>query len=117
VTVKSLGKGRVDLTARRPRGKDLALLLRSWTETLRLLAADRWDALVLDEILFAVAKGFLPVEDVLRFLDEKPPRLTVVMTGRGKVRKLFARADYVTEMKKLKHPFDKGQEALPGIEY
>jgi cob(I)alamin adenosyltransferase len=117
VTVKSLGKGRADLTARPPRAGDLAQIRRSWTRTLRLVATVRPDAIVLDEIVFAVARGFLPVEDVLRFLDEKPPGLTVVMTGRGKVRRLFARADYVTEMKTIKHPFDKGRKALPGIEY
>ena len=117
VTVKSLGTGRLDLSARPRRSEDLAQIRRSWTETLRLLADEHPDAVVLDEIVFAVAEGFLPVDDVLRFLDERPAELTVVMTGRGNVRELIDRADYVTEMKKLKHPFDRGQEALPGIEY
>jgi len=117
VTVRSLGKGRVDVAARPRRPKDLARLAGSWAETLRLLTTKPWDAVILDEIVFAVARGFLPAEEVLRFLHERPPGLTVVMTGRGKVRRLLARADYVTEMRKLKHPLDRGQKALPGIEY
>jgi cob(I)alamin adenosyltransferase len=117
VTVKSLGRGRLDLSARPRRAEELAQVREAWTETRRLLASERYDAAILDEVVFTVAEGFLPVADVLRFLDEKPAELTVVMTGSGNVRELIDRADYVTEMKKLKHPFDRAQEALPGIEY
>jgi len=117
VTVKPLGRGRLDLKARPRRDEDLAQVREAWAETLRLLANGRYDAVVLDEIVFVVAEGFLPVADLLRFLDGKPPELTVVMTGRGKLDELIDRADCVTEMMKRKHPFDTGQEALPGIEY
>ena len=63
------------------------------------------------------AAGFLPAEDVLEFLDAKPAELTVVLTGRGDVPQLVERADYVTVMHNVKHPFDQGAKAAPGIEY
>lgn len=117
VTVHAPGTGRLDLKARPRRDKDVRQVRDSWQEALRLIRTGGCDAVVLDEIVFVVAEGFLPLAEVLAFLDERPPHLTVVMTGRGNVPEFVERADYVTEMKKVKHPFDEGAEALPGIEY
>lgn len=117
ITVKPLGGDPLDLKARPRRACDLAQVRDAWTETLRLLQAQACDAVILDEIVFVVSHGFLPAEQVAAFLDERPPGLTVVMTGRGDVPELVERADTVTEMKKIRHPFDEGREALPGIEY
>ena len=72
--------------------------------------------LVLDEVCAAVSCGFLPESEVLAFLDGKPDDLEVVMTGRNPSEALQARADYITEMVKRRHPFDKGIGARKGIE-
>ena len=73
--------------------------------------------LVLDEVCGAVGSGLLPEEDVLSFLDRRPEKLEVVLTGREPRDSFLCRADYVTEMKKLAHPFDRGMAARKGIEY
>ncbi|WP_294476146.1 cob(I)yrinic acid a,c-diamide adenosyltransferase [uncultured Intestinimonas sp.] len=73
--------------------------------------------LVLDECCAAVAKGLLPLEDVLSLLDSVPEDLEVIITGRNPDPALVERADYITEMKKIRHPFDKGVAARKGIEW
>ena len=79
-------------------------------------AAD-YDLLVLDEAPVACRWGLLDPDALLRLLDEKPEGLEVVLTGRDAPPALIARADYVTEMRKLRHPYDRGLRAREGIEY
>lgn len=73
-------------------------------------AAD-YDLLVLDEVLDAVNVGFLDEEKLVAFLKTKPKGTEAVLTGRDPSAALCDIADYVTEMKKVKHPYDKGVEA------
>ncbi len=80
-------------------------------------AAQGYDMLVFDEILYAVDSGFVPLENVLLFLKNKPAAAEVVMTGRAPAPELCAAADYITEMKKIKHPFDRGIKARKRIEF
>ena len=72
--------------------------------------------LVLDEILVTCSLGLLDEEKVLQFLHTKPEKLEVVMTGRNPSQALIDMADYVSEICKRKHPFDKGIGARIGIE-
>ncbi|MEE9613939.1 MAG: cob(I)yrinic acid a,c-diamide adenosyltransferase [Thermodesulfobacteriota bacterium] len=78
---------------------------------------DDFDLLVLDELMGAVNGGFISVEEVLDLLDARPECLEVVLTGRDAPVELVKRADYVTEMLKIKHPYDGGVKARKGIEY
>ncbi len=75
------------------------------------------DLLVLDELCAAVTTGMVPLDQVLSFLDERPEGLEVVITGRDPDPALLERADYVTEMCKRKHPFDRGVPAREGVEW
>lgn len=75
-----------------------------------------YDVLVMDEIVYTIRAGLLDEEMVLEFLKSKPESLEVVITGNTPSIKLIEVADYVSEIKKIKHPFDKGQEARFGIE-
>ena len=79
--------------------------------------AEDADLIILDEILAAVNCGFIEERTLLSFLDEKPAKLEVVLTGRSPSPDICLRADYITEMKKLKHPYDRGIRARKGIEY
>lgn len=76
-----------------------------------------FDLLVLDEALGAQNAGLLEEARLLALLGQKPAALEVVLTGRGPTRALLDAADYVTEMRKVKHPFDQGVAARKGIEY
>jgi cob(I)alamin adenosyltransferase len=75
------------------------------------------DLLVLDEVMSAVNGGWVDQNDLIDFLDKKPAQLEVVLTGRDAAPELVRIADYVTEMLKIKHPFDTGTQARKGIEY
>lgn len=79
--------------------------------------AGRCRLLILDEVLDAVNCGLLPEEDLTGFLLSRPEDLEVVLTGRNPSEPLLALADYVSEMKKVKHPFDRKIPARKGIEY
>ncbi len=72
--------------------------------------------LLLDEACGACAAGLLDEHILLDFLDNKPKGLEVVLTGRNPSGKLLERADYITEMLKIRHPYDKGFAARAGIE-
>lgn len=78
------------------------------TEGLRML--------VLDEIMAACSTGMVAEERLLALLRQKPEQLEVVMTGRNPSEQLLELADYVTEMKKIRHPYDRGIGARQGIE-
>ncbi len=81
------------------------------------LQASPPDLLILDEILITVRDGFLEEEALLRLIGQKPNDTELVMTGRGATEKLIACADYVSEIQKIKHPFDRGITSREGIEY
>jgi len=79
---------------------------------------DIYDLVVLDEVDNCVSQGLLSVEPLLDLLAEKPERLELVLTGRGADPKVIECADYVTEMKKIKHPAEtEGTPARKGIEF
>ncbi len=73
--------------------------------------------LVMDEVCAALSSKLLELQEVLNFLDQRPENLEIVMTGRKPSEELLTRADYITEMKKVKHPFDRQIMARCGIEY
>ena len=76
-----------------------------------------YDVLILDEIIYCLSKNLANLEDVRRIIDKRAPGVEIVLTGRGASKELIDMADLVTEMKNIKHPFDKGITARRGIEY
>lgn len=76
-----------------------------------------YDVLILDEIVFCLAKKLADIADVRRLIECRDPAVEIVLTGRGATPELLELADLVTEMKAIKHPFDKGIPARRGIEY
>jgi cob(I)alamin adenosyltransferase len=77
----------------------------------------KFDILVLDEIVYCIAKGLISIDELKRVIEERDPHVEVILTGRGATPELIALADLVTEMKSIKHPFDKGTAARQGIEF
>ena len=76
-----------------------------------------YDVLILDEIVFCLSRGLAKLQDVETLINRRYPSVEIVLTGRGATSELIELADLVTEMKSIKHPFDAGQAARPGIEY
>lgn len=92
--------------------EDYTALFRQVTD-----AARDADLLILDEIVSACNRGVVPETLVTDFLRCKPQQLEVVLTGRDPSPALTELADYITEMRKLRHPFDRGIPARKGIEF
>ena len=81
------------------------------------MKSGRWDMLILDEINYAVKFGLLDETDILQRVDEKPPEMHLVLTGRDARPSVIEAADLVTEMRLIKHPYQKGIKAQKGIEF
>ena len=81
------------------------------------ILSGEWDLIVLDEINYAVKFGLLNAEEILELIKIRPPQLHLVFTGRDALPELIAVADLVTEMKLIKHPFQRGIAAQSGIEF
>ncbi|TRZ52006.1 MAG: cob(I)yrinic acid a,c-diamide adenosyltransferase [Dehalococcoidia bacterium] len=78
---------------------------------------NKYDVLILDEINISVRKGFLKEKEILDLLDSKPARLELILTGRDVSENMVKKADLVSEIKKIKHPYDTGEKARQGIEW
>jgi cob(I)alamin adenosyltransferase len=78
---------------------------------------DKFDLLVLDEIIGAVSMNMIDMEAVVKLIQNKPKTTELVLTGRGSPDELVGLADYVSEIKCIKHPFQKGIKARKGIEF
>jgi len=78
---------------------------------------NKYDVLILDEINISVREGFLKEKEVLALLDSKPARLELILTGRDASANIVKKADLVSEIKKIKHPYDTGEKARQGIEW
>ncbi len=83
----------------------------------QLLGAGEVDILILDEITVALDYDLLDLEDVLDLLDGKPMAVELILTGRNAHPEVIRRADLVTEMRKVKHPFDQKIQGRQGIEF
>ncbi|MDD6214694.1 MAG: cob(I)yrinic acid a,c-diamide adenosyltransferase [Firmicutes bacterium] len=90
--------------------------LKNLDEVFSAAKAEKLDLLVLDEVLNAVTLGCLSEDTLIKYLDNKPEGLEVVMTGRSTTEKLSKMADYISEIRAVKHPYDRGQKSRLGIE-
>lgn len=86
-------------------------------EALTEMTSGQWDMIILDEINYALNFGLLEEQEVLELLSQKPTELHLVLTGRHALPAIIDCADLVTEMRLIKHPFQKGIRAQKGIEF
>lgn len=100
--------------------KEIEELRQEHTERFKVVTQkavdETYDLLILDEIIATVNNNLVPLKMVVEFLKNKPEGLEVVMTGRGPKEELINLADYVSEIKAIKHPFEKGIPSRVGIE-
>lgn len=78
---------------------------------------NKYDVLVLDEINISVRDGFIEEAKLIELIDYKPKKLDLIITGRGVSSDVIKRADLVSVIKNIKHPFDKGRFARRGIDF
>lgn len=94
-----------------------ALALSALEKARAEILSDAWDLIILDEINYAVKFGLISEAEMLALTEIRPPTLHLVLTGRDATPKLIEIADLVTEMKLVKHPFQRGITAQRGIEF
>lgn len=89
-----------------------------WARAQETVRAGEHDLVILDEIMATIHAGFVSVDDVLALIQEKPPMMHLVLTGRSAPPELVAVADLVSEIRPVKHPYkDQGIKAQKGIEF
>jgi len=97
--------------------EDLRLAQQALDHARQIMESGGYDLLVLDEINVALDFGLIGLEDVLDLLENKPQHVELILTGRDAHPDIIRRADLVTEMQEIKHPYDQGIEGRKGIEY
>lgn len=85
--------------------------------SLKEIKSKSYDMVIMDEFNNLLSSGLATMEDIKKIIKEKPDSLELVFTGRGAPEELIKLADYVTEMRMIKHPFNKGVKARKGIEF
>ena len=83
----------------------------------KAMLSGKYDLVVLDEVNVAVYFKLIELDEVIRLINDKPQNVELILTGRYAEARLIELADLVTEMVKLKHPYDSGVQARKGIEY
>ena len=104
------------------REKDIASVRRGWEVALAMIEDSRgpdprFSVIVLDELNVAIGMDYLPVEEVVEALANKPDELTICVTGRGAKPELIEVADTVSEMRPIKHAYQAGIKARRGVEF
>lgn len=89
----------------------------SFDKALEVIKEKQIELAVFDELNICMRYGYIDTKKVLDFLKNKPDNLEIVITGRDAVDELIEIADYVTEMKMIKHPYNRGIKARKGIEF
>ncbi len=83
----------------------------------KAMLGGKYDVVILDEVNVASAWQLVKTDDVVRLIKDRPPHVELILTGRRADKQLIDLADLVTECVKIKHPYDKGTLARPGIEF
>jgi cob(I)alamin adenosyltransferase len=115
--MKQLGRGFVKVGGAETDPEDLRMVERAWDEAEEAVLSGEWDLVVLDEINYAIGYKMLDPERVAEVLRRKPEMLHVILTGRNAHPTLVELADTVTEMKEVKHAYQRGIIAQRGIEF
>lgn len=113
--IENFGLGRFVRGA--PSDKDIQAAQRGMHRLREILTSGEHHVVIADELNGAVRAGLIPVDQVLDLIAVRPDHVELVITGRNAHARLKQQADLVTEMRKLKHYFDKGVGAREGIEY
>jgi cob(I)alamin adenosyltransferase len=115
--MRQMGRGFVKVGGAETDPEDLKMVEDAWNESVREINSGDWDLIVLDEINYAIGYQMLDPERVAAVLRNRPEMLHVILTGRNAPQVLVDLADTVTEMREVKHAYQKGILAQRGIEF
>ena len=115
--LKPMGRGFVKVGGAETDPEDIRLVEAAWAEAREAIYSGEWDMVVLDEINYAIGYGMLDPAVVAEALRGRPEMVHVILTGRNAHPLLVEMADTVTEMREVKHAYQKGILAQRGVEY
>jgi cob(I)alamin adenosyltransferase len=114
--LEAFGKGKF-VTEKPPGKEDVELAQEALALAEEIVKSGEYDIVILDEINVALNLKLINLEKVLELIEKKPEHVELVLTGRCAPDEIIEIADLVTEMKEVKHPYNKGVQARKGIEY
>jgi cob(I)alamin adenosyltransferase len=117
LVLKQMGRGFVKIGGAEADPEDIRMVRAAWDEAREAISSGEWDMVVLDEINYAISYGMLDPVEVAAALKTRPEMVHVILTGRNAHPLLVEMADTVTEMREIKHAYQKGILAQRGIEY
>jgi len=112
-----MGRGFVKVGTEKPDPEDVRMVEEAWNEAEQAIQSEKWDLVILDEINYAISYGMLDPVKVVASLQRKPEMVHVILTGRNAHPTIVELADTVTEMRQVKHAYEKGVLAQRGVEY
>jgi cob(I)alamin adenosyltransferase len=115
--MKQMGRGFVKIGGAETDPEDIKMVEEAWEAARQAILSGEWDMVVLDEINYAISYGMLDPAKVAETLNARPEMVHVILTGRNAHPSLVEIADTVTEMREVKHAYQKGILAQRGIEY
>jgi len=115
--MKQMGRGFVKVGGAETDPEDVRMVEEAWAEAEKAIQSGEWDLIILDEINYAISYNMLDPAAVVAALKTKPEQVHVILTGRNAHPSIVEIADTVTEMKQVKHAYEKGVLAQRGIEY
>jgi cob(I)alamin adenosyltransferase len=115
--MKQMGRGFVKVGGAEPDPEDVRMVEEAWNEAERAILSGEWELVILDEINYAISYRMLDPAKVVEVLRRKPEMVHVILTGRNAHPTIVDLADTVTEMRQVKHAYEKGVMAQRGIEY
>jgi len=115
--MKQMGRGFVKVGGAETDPEDIRMVEQAWAEAEQAILSGEWDLVILDEINYAISYGMLDPNKVAEALKKRPEMVHVILTGRNAHPTIVNLADTVTEMRQVKHAYEKGVEAQRGIEY
>ena len=115
--MRQMGRGFVKVGGAETDPEDVKLVEQAWSEAEQAIMSGQWDLVILDEINYAISYNMLDPAKVVAALKRKPEMVHVILTGRNAHASIIEIADTVTEMKQVKHAYEKGVMAQRGIEY
>jgi cob(I)alamin adenosyltransferase len=115
--MKQMGRGFVKVGGAETDPEDVRLVEQAWAEAEQAIHSGQWDLVILDEINYAIGYHMLDPAKVVEVLKRRPEMVHVILTGRNAHPSIVELADTVTEMRQVKHAYEKGVMAQRGIEY
>ena len=115
IPMEALGDGFTWLSEDLEHDKDLAKA--AWSKATAIIQSGEYDLVVLDEVTYPINYGWLSVDSVIEVIENRPKDVDIILTGRDASAELIEIADTVTEMNEIKHAYQSGVKAQPGIDY